>query len=178
MYSRVGESADDFEARCQAVADDKADEDVQKLREVLAKKLDRINSSIEKAEDKIRETRFDAFSRQREARASQVADIAGGLLGGLLGGRSRTRSLATTIRSSASKSRMIAKSEERVKTAENRYQELIDDREALESEIGDDLIDIQDEWSDKAGNIESMTVGLEKTDINIDEVVLVWIPVD
>lgn len=178
VYSRVGESAEEFETRCQTVADEKADKDVQKLREVLSRKLDRINTAIEKAEDKIRETRFDAFSRKREQQTSQVLDIAGGVLGGLLGGRSRTRSLTTTIRRSQAKGRMAAKAEERVTTAENRYRALVDDRDELEQEVSEDLFEIQDEWSAKAGNIESMTVGLEKTDINIDEVVLVWIPVD
>ena len=55
---------------------------------------------------------------------------------------------------------------------------LDDDKEELESEIEDDLIDIQDEWSDKVHEIESITVGLEKTDIRIDDVALIWIPVD
>lgn len=178
VYSRVGESADEFEARCLSVADEKADKDVEKLRDVLTRKLDRINTSIEKAEDKVRETRFDAFSRQRDQRTNQVLDIAGGVLGGILGGRSRTRSLTAGIRRSQSKSRMIAKAQERVATAENRYQSLVDDRAALEEEISEDLLDIQEEWSDKAANVESMTVGLEKTDISIDEVVLVWIPVE
>ena len=178
VYSRVGETVEEFEARCLNVADQQADKDVEKLRTVLTRKLDRINAAIEKAEDRVRETRFDAFSRQKDQRTNQVLDIAGGVLGGILGGRSTTRSLTTGIRRSQSKSRMIAKAQERVATAENRYQSLIDDREALEEELSEDLLDIQDEWSAKAGSVETMIVGLEKTDISIDEVVLVWIPVE
>ncbi len=83
LYSRAGESEADFELRCQTVADAKADADVDKLRTTLSKKLDRINASIEKAEDKIRELEFDAASRKSDQRTSQVLDIAGGLLGGL-----------------------------------------------------------------------------------------------
>jgi len=44
--------------------------------------------------------------------------------------------------------------------------------------ILDDLNDIQDDWSAKVQEIESVTVGLEKTDITIDDVALIWIPVD
>jgi len=55
---------------------------------------------------------------------------------------------------------------------------LIEDRDELESELSDDLNDIQDEWSEKVLEIESVVVGLEKTDITIDDVALVWIPVD
>ena len=73
---------------------------------------------------------------------------------------------------------MAAKAEERLTTAENRYNSLLEDREELEATLADDLIEIQQEWSDKASDITTMTVGLEKADIQIDEIMLVWIPVE
>jgi len=164
--------------RCEQAADDAADKDADKLRRTLTSKIDRVNASIQKAEDKLRELEFDAASRKKDQRTSQVLDIAGGLLGGLLGGRSTTRSITSGIRRSQSKGRMAAKADERLKTAENRYEELIDDRDALEETLADDLMQIQDEWSDKVSDIESMNVGLEKTDITIDEITLIWIPVE
>jgi len=179
VYSRIGESRDDFETRCQQVADDGADADADKLRKVLAKKIERVNTSIKKAEDKLREIQFDAISRKRDQRTSAVIDIAGGVLGSLLGGRRSTRSMITSgVRRSQSKGRMAQKASERLKTAENRYADLIDDRDELEMELGDDLNDIQDDWSAKVHEIESVAIRLEKTDISIDDVALVWIPVD
>lgn len=178
IYSRVGESEDDFRKRCEAEADKFVDKDASKLRDVLSRKIDRINASIEKAEDKIREAKFDAFTRQREQKTSQMLDIAGGVLGGLLGGRTTTRTITSGIRRSQSKARMAGRAEERVRTAENRYNDLIEDRQELEETLAEDLYEIQDEWEEKAANIESMTVGLEKTDISIDDVALVWIPCD
>ena len=179
VYSRAGESAEDFEIRCQQVADDGADKDADKLRKVLTKKIDRVNTSIKKAEDKLREIQFDAVSRKKDQTTSAVIDIAGGVLGSLLGGRRSTRSMITSgVRRSRSKGRMAQKASERLKTAEHRYADLIEDRDELESELSDDLIDIQDEWSEKVHEIESKVVGLEKADITIDDVALVWIPVD
>lgn len=179
VYSRIGESLEDFEARCEIEADDRADKDADKLRQMLTKKIDRVNSAIQKSEDKLREIQFDAASRKSDQRTSQVMDIAGGLLGSLLGGRRSTRSIITGgLRRSQSKGRMAAKAAERLKTAENRYSGLMEDREELESELSEDLFEIQDEWAEKAGEIESLTVGLEKTDISIDDVSLIWIPRD
>jgi hypothetical protein len=178
LYSRVGEQRDEFERRCQQHADDLVDRDADKLRQVLAKKIDRINASIEKAEDRVREAQFDAESRKKDQRNNQILDIAGGLLGGLLGGRRRTRSIASSIRRSQSKGRMADKADQRLRTAENRYEELIEDRDELERALADDLFEIQDEWEHKALDIESTVVGLEKTDIAIDDVALVWIPID
>lgn len=178
VYSRIGESEEEFQTRCLNEADALADKDADKLRQVLVKKVDRINASIEKAEDKLREIQFDAISRKRDQRTSQVVDIAGGILGSLLGGRRSTRSMITTgFRRSQSKGRMVAKAEERLKTAENRYTALLEDKDELEDSLSDDLFEIQQEWTDKASDIKTMTVGLEKTDISIDDIQLVWIPV-
>ena len=178
-YSQVNETREAFELRCEQIADGMADKDADKLRKVLAKKTDRINTSIQKAEDKLRELEFDTSSRKKDQRTSQVLDIAGGLLGSLLGGRRSTRSMVTTgIRRSQSKGRMAARAEERLKTAENRYNELMENREDLEDQISEDLFAIQSEWAEKIPNIESLTVGLEKADINIDDVALVWMPVE
>jgi len=127
------------------------------------------------------------FEARCQVTADEMADkdadklrrtLAGGLLGGLLGGRSSTRSITSGIRRSQSKGRMAAKAEERLKTAENRYEALIDDREELEETLADDLMEIQDEWSEKISDIDSMTVGLEKADISIDDLTLIWIPVE
>ncbi len=178
LYSRIGESAEEFEQRCAQFADDKADLDADKIRQMLTKKIDRINIAIQKSEDKVREIQFDAAIRRKEQKSNQVMDIAGGLLGSLLGGRRSTRSMITTgLRRSQSKGRMIAKAEERLKTAENRYEELIEDRQALEDTLGEDLFEIQQEWDDKSSDITSLAVGLEKTDISIDDIILLWIPV-
>jgi len=179
VYSRIGESKSDFERRCQQVADDRADQDVDKLRKVLTRKVGRITDAIAKAEDRLRELEFDAESRKKDQRTNQILDIAGGLLGSLLGGRRSTRSMISGgLRRSASKGRMKAKAEERLRTAENRYDKLLQDRDELELELSEDLIEIQAEWLEKALEIESLTIGLEKNDISIDDVALVWIPVE
>ena len=52
------------------------------------------------------------------------------------------------------------------------------DATATEDELSEDLYEIQDEWAAKASDFEGMAVGLEKTDITIDNATLVWIPVN
>lgn len=46
----------------------------------------------------------------------------------------------------------------------------------LEDELADDLQTIVAKWDDAAATIETIEVGLEKTDMRIEEVSLVWIP--
>lgn len=169
LTSRVGETAEDFEQRSVAAAGERADEDAAKLRKSLETKIDRIEAAIAKSEDRIRELETDVDARGKE----QMMDIAGSVLGGLLGGRRSTRSI---LGSANSKRRTKGNAEEKLRTAENRLEENADKLEALEEELTDSLWEIQSEWDEKAKEIETVEVPLEKTDISIDDFVLVWIP--
>ena len=94
----------------------------------------------------------------------------------MLGGRRSTRSILGGARRASSKGRTKANAEERLRTAENRLSEKVDELDELETELTDALFDIQADWDDRAKVIEAMEVPLEKTDIGIDEFMLVWIP--
>ena len=172
LVSRVGESREDFGFRCDAEAGERADADVAKLRDKLEDKADRVRLAIEKAEDRIRELEQDVESRGRD----QLLDIGMSVLGGVLGGRRSTRSILGGARRASSKGRTKANAEERLRTAENRLSEKVDELDELETELTDALFDIQADWDERAKVIEAMEVPLEKTDIGIDEFVLVWIP--
>jgi len=172
LVSRVDESREDFGFRCDKEAEDRADADVAKLRDKLETKSDRVRAAIEKAEDRIRELEADVESRGRD----QMLDIGMSVLGGVLGGRRSTRSILGGARRASSKGRTKANAEERLRTAENRLSEKVDELEELETELTDALFDIQADWDDRAKVIEAMEVPLEKTDIGIDEFSLVWIP--
>ncbi len=176
LISRVGESREDFAARCEKAADDGADEEATKIREALEKKRDRVADAISKAEDRVREIEHDADSRSRDAVVSGAIDVAGSVLGGLLGGRRSTRGILGGVRRASSKQRTTANAKERLASAENRLDEKVDELEGLEQEITDSLYEIQDAWDEKAEAIDDLSVTLEKTDISVDEIAVVWIP--
>ncbi|MCB0995547.1 MAG: DUF87 domain-containing protein [Acidimicrobiales bacterium] len=172
LYSRVGESRDEFVERCRAAADEGVDADADKLRASLETKVDRVRDAIAKAEDKVREAEADAAGRGQEEMVSGVGD----LIGSLLGGRRSVRGMMSKVKRAGSKRRMREKAEERVRTAENRLAERVDDLEELEEELAETLEDIQEDWAERAEAVEEFTVGLEKTDISVSEVSLLWIP--
>ncbi len=92
-FSRVGEDEASFKARCEDLADDRADEQLDKLRDALVKKQDRAEGELAKLEDRIRELDYAADSSRNEAWAGAALDV----LGGLLGGRRRSRSTGRSI---------------------------------------------------------------------------------
>ena len=171
-FSRVGEDETAFAQRCSAIADELADKDVAKLRDSLETKMDRVRVAIDKAEDRVRELEHDADARSKD----QVFDIATSVLGSVLGGRRSTRSILGGARRASSRQRTKSSSQERLRTAENRMEEKVDELEDLETELTDSLYEIQADWEERSKEIEVIEVPLEKTDISIDDFTLIWIP--
>jgi hypothetical protein len=174
LFSRAGESQSDFEARCGQVADDLADNEADKLRKTMTDKIDRIKDAIDKAEDKVREVQSDKKKRGIDA----VVSAAGGILGSFLGGRKNTKTVLTTVTRTIGKERMRGQAGERLETAKNRLEGQHEELADLEQELTDKLTAIQDEYDAKAAKIESLSIELEKTDITVDEIAVVWIPTE
>jgi len=167
MYSRVGEGRSDFEDRCDAAARDAADAEAAKIRDRFDNKMDSVAKQIDAARLRIDEVAVDVETRRQEEMMSGA-----GTLIGLLTGRRSTRSLS----SAASKRSMVRKAEQRLRTAETKYTGLIEDLEELGDDLDEEILGIDSEWRGKAGEIDVIDVGLEKTDISIEEIALVWIP--
>jgi len=173
LYSRVTESAGDFAERCRRVGDDKADEEADELRAAMAKKQDRVRTAIAKAQDRVRELESDSEDRTRNEVLSGAIDV----IGGLFGGKS-TRSILGGVRRAGSSRRTSANAAQRVESAKNRLTERVDELEELADALVDALEDSQGTWEEAAARIETFEVGLEKTDITVEDLVLVWVPTE
>lgn len=173
LWSRPGESLDDFTARCEAAADDGADADANKIRQKLERKHTSIETALAKAEDRVHELEVQVDGRKQQ----QLVDIGSSLLGSLLGGRGRARKMAGAARRVASGRRQTSATAARLESARRRVGDKIDELEDLELDLADALIEIDDEWSAKATDIEATEIPLEKTDISVEDFTLVWLPV-
>lgn len=173
LWSRPGETEVDFAARCEQAADDGADAAAAKLREKLETKYDRVQAALAKAEDRVAEVEEQSKGRKTQ----NLVNLGTSILGGLFGGRKSARSLGSAARRMSTGSTRAKSTEARLHTAQNRVAEKIDELEQLELELQDAVIEIDDEWSEKAAAIEPSDIPLEKTDITIDDFLLVWLPV-
>ena len=161
MYSRVGESRESFVERCGVSADERSDDAAAGLGRRYEKKLRRIQAAIDKAGAR-------AQAASREANAGDF-DMMAGAVFDLLSGRSRSRSLSTSM-----KTRRAA--ERRAAAASQKVEEKVDEYERLQSEFQREVADIVTAWDEKAGVIEEVVIGLEKNDIAVSDISLLWIP--
>jgi hypothetical protein len=176
LYSRPGESQDDFGTRCAAAADAKADEQAATLRDKYEAKARTLQNRLQAAEDRAELLR----DQQRSSRVSEVANMAGGILGSFLGGRSRASTLskmAGKLGGIASRRGRSSAASERVDAAENKIGQIQQDLAEVEAELVQELTEIQTAWAAKAAAVQVVDVPLEKTDVSVAQLTLVWLPV-
>jgi hypothetical protein len=170
LYSRVDESPEAFAERCQAAADDAKDEETAKIRDRLTAKMDKLNDAISKYEDRVAEMQSDVRNRRNQ----DLISIGSSVLGSILGGRNSTTTIARSAGRAATRGTSSA---QRIRTIENRINDKNVALEDLEDDLREAIAEIDEEWDEKATAIEPLEISLEKTDISVDEVSLLWLPV-
>jgi hypothetical protein len=176
LYSRPGESRDDFAKRCSEAADAKADEQAATLRDKYEAKARTLQTQLHAAEDRAELLR----DQQRSSRVSEVAHVAGGILGSFLGGRSRAGTLskmAGSLGGIASRRGRSSAAGDRVHAAENKIGQLQQNIADVEAELAQELTEIQSAWDAKAAAVQTVNVTLEKTDVSVAQLALAWLPV-
>jgi hypothetical protein len=172
LFGRPGETGEQFEVRCLRAADEAADAELAKLRDIYAIKVARIRDQIAASQDRVDVLESEADGK----RNSELLSTAGSILGGLLGGKSRG-SLLGKLGSAAGRRGRSDSARERVEAAANKTARLTEELEQLEVELAGKVTDIDAAWMARAKQISTLQVGLEKADVKVTQLVLAWLPV-
>jgi hypothetical protein len=175
LYSRPGETREQFEGRTDEAARTAADAETAKIRDRLEAKRDRLERAIETARRKVEE----ASAEQSTRRSTELLSGLGSVVGVLLGGKADTRTIARAGRAlggAASRRGMTTRAAERKQTAEEKVELAEADLEELEQEILDEVAEIDEKWAAKAEAIETVPIRLEAGDVRVVETALVWVP--
>jgi len=170
LYSRIDETSQAFVERCQDAANEAKDEETAKIRDRLAGKIDTIEVAIAKYDDRIEELQSDVRNRRNQ----DLISIGSSVLGSILGGRNSTTTIARSAGRAATRGRSSA---QRIRTIENRIDEKNMTIEDLEADLQEAVAEIDEDWNENAAAIEPIEISLEKNDISVDEVSLLWLPV-
>lgn len=165
LYGKAGESRADFELRCESAIDELADAKIAKLRESYEKKADRLQAQISKKEDSVERLQADLKARQ----AAEVINV-GEMVLSMFTGRRRSVSGAVSRRTTS----MRAKT--RVTEAESALERMAADVEELAAELEEKIAAIEDGERRHMGAIEEREVRLEKTDIQVRQFGILWVP--
>jgi hypothetical protein len=169
LYSRVGETAEDFEIRSREASSDAADAEIAKLKDKYQARIDRVKDQISQAENRVSELQSVAASKQQEELVTGVGEVLGGLLGG--------RKSSTALSKAASRRTATRSARARAETAAGGLSDKMSDLAELEVELEDDVMEITDRYEGVSGEIETVDVGLEATDVRVVDLKAVWIPI-
>jgi hypothetical protein len=169
VYSRVGESEAEFRERCRVAAETAADAELAKLRDGYQSKIDRIRDQMATAQTRYQEADAVAAAKSEE----NLLGTAGDLLGAFLGGRSGS----TALKKTASRRTGVAKAEAKAEAEAAKYHSKHAELAVLENELAADVEAITGRFEEVASEVERLEVPLEKSDIRVVEIRLVWVPV-
>jgi Helicase HerA, central domain len=169
LYSRVGETSEQFAARCAEAADAAADHKLALVRDKYAPKYERARAALATAQDKVEVQAAQAKAERNDG----VIGAVSGLLDGFMRGRSNARSMSRSISRSTGKASTANK---RLESASNRADEKQDALADLEREFQAELAEVHAEADAAAATIDTMPVPLEKTDVKVVDIALVWVP--
>ncbi|MGH8924128.1 MAG: helicase HerA domain-containing protein [Acidimicrobiia bacterium] len=169
LYSRVGERESDFRARCISAAGEEVDKAISGLREKYGARIDRVRDQLATAQRRMSDLDADVAARRQQ----EVVSGAGDLLGALLGGRRRS-----SISQAASRRSQTRRTEARRDSAAGAIADKQSDLEALEDDLAAEIDAIRAEWDDRAAHVEELEIALEKVDVQVSELKLVWVPSD
>jgi hypothetical protein len=175
LYSRPGETKEQFAARADEAAKAKADEETAKIRDRLEAKRDRLERALETSRRRVEE----AATEQSSRKSTELLSGLGSVVGVLLGGKADTRTIARAGRAlggAASRRGMTTRASERKKSAEEKVELAETELEELEQEILDEVAEIDEKWAEKGEAIETVPVRLEAADVRVVETTLVWVP--
>jgi hypothetical protein len=167
LYSRVGESREDFDRRCLQAAQDAADAEVAKIRDRFESRIDRLRDQIETARLDVETAEMEAGARRQDEMMSGVGDLIGVLVGGRRSGRK--------LSGAARRRSQTRKAEQRIKKAELKHTQKVDDLEELEDDLAEEILEINAKWNDIATDVETVEIGLERSDVVLQQTALVWI---
>jgi hypothetical protein len=168
LYSRPGEGREEFSARAVEAAQEAADQELAKLKDRFETRLGRARTALAKAENRVRDLEADVSSKQQE----ELLSGAGDLLGALLGGRRRSNPLGGAARRRAASQRARTRADAAYQSVDEEQAELIE----LEDELAEEIASITDEMQAKAARVEEVEIPLEKTDIRVADLRLLWVP--
>ncbi len=175
LYSRPGETEEQFAARADEAAKAKADAETAKIRDRLEAKRDRLERALETARQRVEQASVEQSSR----RSTELLSGLGSALGVLLGGKADTRTIARAGRAmggAASRRGMSSRAAERKEGAEEKAELAEADLAELEQEILDEVAEIDEKWAAKADAVETVPIRLEAGDVRVVETTLVWVP--
>ena len=167
LTSQPGEDAAAFRRRVEQTVDERIAEKANDLKQRMDRKADTLQDKLERKAQQVDQ----AQAKVRTQQTREIVNVGETLFGMFFGGRKKSLSTAMSRRS------QTAAAGQRVSSLEMELQQIHGELAELQTEMAEELADIQRSERAALDDIESEEVGLEKNDIDVESVGIVWVGV-
>jgi hypothetical protein len=165
LVSLPGEAREAFGTRTAAAAEARAANELAQLRERYASRLARLEDQLGRATDRQTGGEAEVAGRKRE----EVLAAGESVLGFLFGRRS-----VTALSTASRRRRMTQAAEHKVEQAVGDVDRLKKELADLSAELEDQAADLEARWRESAKQVEVIPVGLERDDVQVEEMGILW----
>jgi hypothetical protein len=163
MESNPHESRADFKVRLNDVLADKKEIEIEKLQQRYGSKEKVLIDRLSRAEERVTKEQADA--------SSSMITTGIAVLGALFG-----RSSSANVGRVLSRGSRVLKERGDISRAEERVEKVKDDIELLTDELEDKVDALTDKFDVDTIDIETFAIKLRRTDIEVDEMAILWQP--
>ena len=167
LFKDEDESEESFKMNVQQAARELRDEELDEMQDKFDVKFKKLQDRIRREEQDLDEAEADLRHRKQSEALNVVETVFSVFV------KRRSRSLSSV----ATKRRMKRKAKEKVEAAEEDLQSLEIDYKDLENELNEKLDKIREKWETVATGIKRKEIKPRKTDIKIDNLLLIWHPI-
>lgn len=167
LFSRPGQSYEEFRVLCQRTANAKRDEELVKIRDRYDKKIDVLEAKLAAEERSLNKNEADLEARESESRWTTAENLLG-----LAFGRGPTRMFST----SEQKKRLAQKAKHEVNESRETIDELTQRIAALKAEAQPLFQAAADKWAAAAQDIHELRITPKKSDILVELFGVGWLP--
>ncbi|MCB9680951.1 MAG: DUF853 family protein [Alphaproteobacteria bacterium] len=166
LISRAGQTREAFDAEVARALRDSADARIAKLKDKVDGQVDRLQDKVDKAA-----ADHDRYSAEASGKkAEELVNVGETLLSMFFG---RRRSVTSVV----SKRRSTMATQDKADRAEASIAELQAEIAELRDDTAKQIAAIEAEEAARASEVEVVSVGLERNDIDVTAFELVWVPV-
>jgi hypothetical protein len=172
LTSGPGESQGDFRVRLQALASEKRDQEIAKLRKRYASKATTLENRLMRAQQ--------AIAREQQQASKKTLDtavsIGTAILGAVLGRKRLSTSSASRVGTAIKTAGSARKEAADVARAKQTAEKVRGDLEALNAQLEKDIAALDTAFDAQAEELEEIVVRAKTTDVHVPVVALAWMP--
>ncbi len=165
VYAGPNVDEADFQELCEEAAEDKQEVEVDKLEASYERKIDALDTKLQREERELREDQAD-LDRSKQEEMTTYAETVFSFFGG------RKRSLSSAM----SKRSKRARAKEDVEESIEEIAELKGDMAELEEELKEAVGEIEEKWAEIAADVSEIRVAPYKKNIDVNLFGVAWMP--